>query len=136
MPEWLQAGGWGLLAGLALVLGALAGYLVRMPQRLIASVMAFGAGVLISAVSFELIEEAHQRAGLVPTVVGAVAGAVLYTGCNILLARRGARHRKRSGDRQPSQEQAGSGTAIALGAVLDGVPESLVIGASLLGGGR
>ncbi|SPL93021.1 putative integral membrane protein [[Actinomadura] parvosata subsp. kistnae] len=135
MPEWLQAGGWGLLAGLALVLGALAGYLVRMPQRLIASVMAFGAGVLISAVSFELIEEAHQRAGLVPTVVGAVAGAVLYTGCNILLARRGARHRKRSGDRQPSQEQAGSGTAIALGAVLDGVPESLVIGASLLGGG-
>ncbi|MGR6914241.1 ZIP family metal transporter [[Actinomadura] parvosata] len=136
MPEWSQAGGWGLLAGLALVLGALAGYLVRMPRRLIASVMAFGAGVLISAVSFELIEEAHQRAGLVPTVVGAVSGAVLYTGCNILLARRGARHRKRSGDRQPSQqEQAGSGAAIALGAVLDGVPESLVIGASLLGGG-
>ncbi|MGI5292677.1 ZIP family metal transporter [Nonomuraea polychroma] len=136
MPEWLQAGGWGLLAGFALVLGALVGYVVRMPQRLIASVMAFGAGVLMSAVSFELIDEAHERAGLVPTVVGAVSGAVLYTVCNVLLARRGARHRKRSGGRQSSeQEQEGSGTAIALGAVLDGVPESLVIGASLLGGG-
>ncbi|MEO3806074.1 ZIP family zinc transporter [Nonomuraea sp. B1E8] len=134
MPEWLQAGGWGLLAGFALVLGALAGYTVRMPQRLIASVMAFGAGVLMSAVSYELIEEAHRRAGLAPAVVGAVSGAVLYTVCNVLLARRGARHRKRSGDRHPSQQE-GSGTAIALGAVLDGVPESLVIGASLLGGG-
>ncbi|MDR8408012.1 ZIP family zinc transporter [Nonomuraea sp. 3-1Str] len=136
MPEWLQAGGWGLLAGFALVLGALVGYAVRLPQRVIASVMAFGAGVLMSAVSFELIDEAHARAGLAPTVVGAVIGAVLYTACNVLLARRGARHRKRSGGRQPSeQEQSGSGTAIALGAVLDGVPESVVIGASLLGGG-
>ncbi|GAA2298060.1 ZIP family zinc transporter [Nonomuraea roseoviolacea subsp. roseoviolacea] len=136
MPEWLQAGGWGLLAGLALVIGALVGYAVRLPQRVIASVMAFGAGVLMSAVSFELIDEAHERAGLAPTVAGAVTGAVLYTVCNILLARRGARHRKRSGGQQPSeQEQSGSGTAIALGAVLDGVPESVVIGASLLGGG-
>jgi zinc transporter, ZIP family len=134
MPEWLQAGGWGLLAGFALVLGALPGYTVRMPQWLIASVMAFGAGVLMSAVSFELIDEAHRRAGLAPTVVGAVSGAVLYTVCNMLLARRGARHRKRSGGKHPSQQE-GSGTAIALGAVLDGVPESLVIGASLLGGG-
>ncbi|MFG1605132.1 ZIP family metal transporter [Actinoplanes sp. NPDC049265] len=136
MPGWLQAGGWGLLAGSALLIGAAVGYLAKVPQKVIASVMAFGAGVLLSAVAFELIAEAHERAGLTPTVLGAVAGAVIYTGCNVLLARRGARHRKRSGQQQPSeQQQGGSGTALALGALLDGIPESIVIGTSLLGGG-
>ena len=136
MPGWLAAGGWGLLAGAALIVGAAAGYLAPVPRRVIASVMAFGAGVLLSAVSFELIAEAHDRGGLPPTVLGALTGALLYTGCNVLLARHGARHRKRSGAQQPSEEeQAGSGTALALGALLDGVPESIVIGVSLLSGG-
>jgi ZIP family zinc transporter len=136
VPVWLQAGGWGLVAGAALLVGAATGYLVRLPARVVASVMAFGAGVLLSAMSFELIAEAHARAGLAPTALGAVVGAVVYTGCNTLLARRGARHRKRSGGLQPSErEHRGSGSAIALGALLDGVPEATVIGASLLGGG-
>ncbi|WP_306208855.1 ZIP family metal transporter [Actinoplanes sp. RD1] len=136
MPGWLQAGGWGLLAGSALLVGAALGYLARIPQRIIASIMAFGAGVLLSAVAFELFAEADEQAGLLPTALGAVGGAVVYTGCNVLLARRGARHRKRSGGQQPSEaEQGGSGTALALGALLDGVPESIVIGTSLLGGG-
>ncbi|NLT56933.1 MAG: ZIP family zinc transporter [Actinomycetales bacterium] len=136
MPGWLQAGGWGLVAGSALLLGAAAGYLVRIPRKAVASIMAFGAGVLLSAASFELIADARERGGLPPTVLGAVAGAVIFTGCNMALAQRGARHRKRSGDLQPSEDQhAGSGTALALGALLDGVPESVVIGASLLAGG-
>lgn len=136
MPGWLQAGGWGLLGGSALLVKAAVGYLTRIPQKVVASIMAFGAGVLLSAVSFELIAEAHERAGLMPTALGAVAGALVYTACNVLLARRGARHRKRSGDQQPSEaEHGGSGTALALGALLDGVPESIVIGTSLLGGG-
>ena len=136
MPGWLQAGGWGLLAGSALLVGAAAGYLLRIPQRVVASIMAFGAGVLLSAVSFELITEAYEGGGLLPTAAGALGGAAVYTGCNMLLARHGARHRKRSGDQQPSEgEQDGSGGALALGALLDGVPESVVIGASLLSGG-
>jgi zinc transporter, ZIP family len=136
MPGWLQAGAWGLLAGSALLIGAAFGYLAPVPQKVVASVMAFGAGVLLSAVAFELIAQAHEEAGLAPTVLGAVGGAVVYTGCNVLLARRGARHRKRSGAQQPSEEQqSGSGTALAVGALLDGVPESIVIGTSLLGGG-
>ncbi|GAA2306555.1 ZIP family zinc transporter [Actinomadura luteofluorescens] len=136
MQGALQAGGWGLLAGSALVMGALAGFLVPVPARIVASVMAFGSGVLVSAVSFDLIAEANERGGLTPTAIGAVTGAVLYAGANALLAWRGARHRKRSGGQQPSEEQRpGSGSAIALGALLDGVPESIVIGTSLLGGG-
>ncbi len=136
MPQVLVAGAWGLLAGGALVLGALVGFLARVPRTVLASVMAFGSGVLLSAVSFELIAEAHEQGGLGPTVIGAAVGALVYTGANLLLARRGARQRKRSGDQQPSEsEQSGSGTAIALGALLDGIPESMVIGTSLIGGG-
>lgn len=136
MPIWLEAGAWGLLAGGALVLGALIAWFVRVPQPVVAAVMAFGSGVLISALSFDLIDEAERTGGLTPTVLGALAGAVVYVGANLALARRGARHRKRSQDLQPSEdEQKGSGAAIAIGALLDGIPESVVLGVSLLGGG-
>jgi ZIP family zinc transporter len=131
MPGWMEAGGWGLLAGSALLLGAAVGYLVDLPRRIIASIMAFGAGVLLSAVAFELVEEAYEQAGMEWAASGAIAGALIYTGCNVLLARRGARNRKRSNDRKDD----GSGLALALGALLDGIPESIVIGTSLLAGG-
>jgi ZIP family zinc transporter len=97
--------------------------------------MAFGAGVLISALAFDLVDEAETNGGLTATVIGFLIGAVAYLVANVLLARRGARHRKRSGDQQPSEEeQSGSGSAIAVGALLDGIPESVVLGLSLLGG--
>ncbi|GAA2496392.1 ZIP family zinc transporter [Streptomyces thermolineatus] len=140
MGETVQAGLWGLVAGSALLIGAGLGYFLRVPRLLIASVMAFGAGVLLSAVSFELVGEAYDQGGMAPAAIGTVAGAVAYTVGNVALSRRGARHRKRSGHlderRQPSESQkAGSGLALALGALLDGVPESAVIGVSLLDGG-
>jgi ZIP family zinc transporter len=135
MPLWLQAGGWGLLAGSALLLGAGVGYGVRLPQRIIAAVMAFGSGVLISALSFELMEDAFRRGGFDSTAIGFLGGAAVYTLANWLLEKQGAKHRKRSGEQQPSeQEDSGSGLAIAVGALLDGIPESMAIGLSLLGG--
>ena len=135
MPVWVQAGLWGLLGGGALVLGALVAWFVRVPRDVVAGVMAFGAGVLISALAFELVDEAERTGGLTATVVGFLAGTLSYVGANALLSLRGAQHRKRSGDQQPSEEeQSGSGTAIAVGALLDGVPESVVLGLSLLGG--
>jgi ZIP family zinc transporter len=136
MPIWLQAGLWGLAAGGALVVGALVAWMVEVPQRIVASVMAFGAGVLISALAFDLVDEAETKGGLTATVLGFLVGAVAYLLANLVLAKRGARHRKRSGEQQPSeQEQSGSGSAIAIGALLDGIPESVVLGIGLLTGG-
>ena len=63
MPVFVQAGLWGLLAGGALVIGAALAWFLEIPQRLIASVMAFGSGVLISALSFELMDEAYRTGG-------------------------------------------------------------------------
>ena len=135
MPIWLQAGLWGLLGGGALVLGALVAWFVDVPPKVVASVMAFGSGVLISAVAFDLMAEAAASGGLTATGSGFLAGAVLYVLANLALAHRGARHRKRSGGQPSEAEQSGSGAAIAVGALLDGIPESVVLGLSLLAGG-
>lgn len=136
MPTYVEAGLWGLFGGGALVAGAAVAWFVRVPQVAVSAVMAFGAGVLISALAFELVDEAERSGGLPATASGFLAGAVVYVLANLALARRGARHRKRSGDQQPSEsEQQGSGSAIAVGALLDGIPESVVLGLSLLGGG-
>ncbi|ROS41443.1 ZIP family metal transporter [Amycolatopsis thermoflava] len=136
MPEWLEAGVWGLVGGAALVIGAAVAWFARVPSRVVAWIMAFGAGVLISALAFDLMDEAERTGGLLPTALGFLGGAVAYVLANVALARRGARHRKRSHDRQPSEDEVqGSGSAIAVGALLDGVPESVVLGLSLLGGG-
>lgn len=133
---WVQALFWGAVSGGALVVGAAVGFLVQVPKAVVAAVMAFGSGVLISALSFELMEEAFQEAGTGAAAVGFLVGAGLYAGANALLAARGAKERKRSGDRQPSEEeQSGSGAAIAVGALLDGIPESIAIGLSILHGG-
>ena len=136
LPLWLQSGLWGLLSGSALLLGAAVAYVATVPQRVVAGVMAFGAGVLVSALTFGLVDEAIASGGLGAVLVGFTAGAVIYTGANVLLARHGAQHRKRSGGQQPSEDDhAGSGAALAVGALLDGIPESIAIGLSLLAGG-
>jgi ZIP family zinc transporter len=136
MPKWIEAGLWGLLSGSALVIGAVIGFRLKVPRKLVAMIMAFGSGVLISALSFELMEEAFEHGGIVGTSIGFVAGALIFTFANMILARQGAKHRKRSGEHQPTEaEDEGSGAAIALGALLDGIPESIVIGLSLVAGG-
>ncbi|GGB84168.1 ZIP family metal transporter [Dyadobacter sediminis] len=137
MEKWMVAGFWGLLSGSALVLGSLAGYYLNISQKFIAIIMGFGAGVLISALSFELMDEAYKTGGFSSTAIGFLSGAIIYSAANYLLSAKGAKHRKRSSKAHQSTEenQSGSGLAIALGALLDGIPEAIAIGISMIEGG-
>ncbi len=131
MNASLEAALWGWLAGSSLLIGALAGWYLNFPARVISSVMAFGAGVLISALSFELMEKAYHNGGFTSSAPGFLAGILIYTLGARFVNKRGAKFRKRSGEHQKKDSNA---SAIALGALLDGIPESIVIGLSLLAG--
>lgn len=119
----LEAGFWGLFAASSLLLGAVVGLLLRLPQHLVAAITGFGAGVLISAVAFELTEEAYSVGGADAVAFGLAAGAIVYF----------------VGDRyiERMEGSSGEGTsdAIAFGAALDAVPESAAIGLSVLAAG-
>jgi ZIP family zinc transporter len=133
---WLQAAGWGLLSGSALLIGAAVAWRLRVSPRWIAGITAFGSGVLISALAFELMDEAFRRGGFLAAAGGFFAGAAVFTGATIALSRRGGKRRKRSQGQPSEGHDSGSGLAIAMGALLDGIPESMVIGVSMLEGGH
>ncbi len=136
MPTWAAAGFWGFVAGSALLIGAAVGYYASVSQRIIAAIMSFGAGVLISALAFDLMNEAYRRGGFVASAIGFLGGAAAYTIADLILARHGARNRKRSQRQQPREDQQpGSGLALAIGALLDGIPESIAIGVTMISGG-
>jgi ZIP family zinc transporter len=130
----LIAGLWGFLGGIALVVGAGLGLARQFHLRTIGLVMAFGAGVLISALAFELTAEAFDGSGAVEVVAGLAAGALTFYLGDRLLDRVGGAHRKRSGGQQavPGPDAKG----LVLGALLDGIPESAAIGITLVGGGQ
>ena len=111
--------GWGALAASSLVLGALLGLVRPWPDRLVGLVLAFGAGALISAVSFDLAEEGVKAGGGAAVGIGLAAGALTYYGADRILERKGG------GD---------AGPALALGAFLDGIPEQMVLGIWLASG--
>lgn len=135
IPLWVQSGLWGLLAGGALLIGAFIAVFLKVPVRMIAGIMAFGSGILISALAFDLMDEAYKKGGIDSTAIGFLGGAIIFTGINYILSLKGAKHRKRSGNQQQKKTE-GNGIALAVGALIDGIPESIVIGLSMLQGGK
>jgi ZIP family zinc transporter len=125
----LAAGLWGLAAASTLVVGALIGLFVKIPRWLVALVLAFGVGALISALAFDLTEEAFRVGGTLTVAVGLGTGALTYLAGDQLVSRGGG---KRRGPRVT--QVSNNGLAIVLGALLDGIPESIVLGSTLLGG--
>ncbi|MGN6694519.1 MAG: ZIP family metal transporter [Aquihabitans sp.] len=118
---------WGGLGASALLLGAVAAYTLRPGPKVVALVMALGGGLLIGSVSFELIDEAVANADVAKVGFVTLVGALVFTAGDWYLDRRG----QRSGG---SGGAAGS-LAIVFGSVLDGIPESFVLGLTVREGG-
>ena len=128
----LESLAWGLVASSSLLIGGLLALRLSISRLALGLVMAFGAGVLISAVAFELVEEAFEQSGVLRDVAfGLFAGCATFSLGDALIDRLGGAHRKSIGGGQAD----GSALAIVLGIVLDGIPESAVIGLTLLEGG-
>jgi zinc transporter, ZIP family len=108
---------WGAVAASSLVIGAVAGAIRTWPERWIGLVLAFGAGALISAVSFDLAEEGAKLGGHGSLGVGLGIGAVTYFALDRLVGKK-----------------SGAGSSLALGAFLDGIPEQLVLGMGIAAG--
>jgi ZIP family zinc transporter len=123
--------GWGLFAGSSLILGGILALVLPIRERLLGLIMAFGAGVLISAVAYELVAEAFQTsAGNGSLALGLGTGALTFFVGDAVIDRMGGEGRKK----MHGTAGAGSALAIVLGIVLDGIPESAVIGLGLLEG--
>ncbi|MCJ8505576.1 zinc permease [Kocuria flava] len=143
----------GLVASSPLVIGALIGVRFTLPQRVLAILLSFAAGALITALTFELFEDAYEKGGIWPAVLGLFAGAVVFTALSALLDRwaaPGPRSRdaaKEQGsvkldtdaaaeEKRPTAASTGGAAGLALLAAvtLDGVPENVALGVALTEG--
>ena len=111
---------WGSVAASSLVVGALLALARHWPERVVGLVLAFGAGALISAVSFELVEDGLAAGGGAAVGVGLALGALTFFTLDGVVTRRGGR--------------SAAGGSLALGAFLDGIPEQAVLGLGLAAG--
>jgi zinc transporter, ZIP family len=122
---------WGALAASALLVGALIAYQLTPSRQVIAVVMALGTGLLIGSVAFELVDDALKTRTVAGVGLSVLVGAAVFTYGDWLLSRNGGGERK---DQDGAQAE-GSPLAIVLGSVLDGIPESFVLGLTVLQGG-
>lgn len=135
----------GVIASSALVLGALAGARIRLPKAVLAGMLAFAAGALITALAFELFEDAYERGGIWRAVLGLVVGSVVFTALSAWLDRLAQGRREETQGSQkldldapaadrPASEASRSGAAglaLLAAVTLDGVPENVALGVSL-----
>lgn len=136
----------GLVASSALVMGAFAGGRVKLPKQLLAGMLAFASGALITALAFELFEDSYEQGGLWRAALGLVVGAAVFTVISHLLDRAAAGDERdeddgsekldpdaAADDRAPSRASisGGAGLALLAAVTLDGVPENVALGVSL-----
>jgi zinc transporter, ZIP family len=115
----LAALGWGAVAASSLVIGAALALQRDWSERLVGLVLAFGAGALISAVSFELAQEGVEAGGPAAVGIGFALGALTFYFLDGIVSKGG---------------RSAAGTSLALGAFLDGIPEQMVLGLGLAAG--
>lgn len=133
-----------VIASSPLVLGAYLGSRFTFPERLLAAVLAFAAGALITALSFELFEESFEKGGAARAAGGLALGAVVFTGASVFLDRYVAKDDDPDGSAMLDKDAASSerpatsassngsaGLALLAAVTLDGVPENVALGISL-----
>jgi ZIP family zinc transporter len=129
---------WGFVASVPLIVGAVLASFVNLKKSIIGSIMAFGAGVLIAALTFSLIEEAYNLVNdLVPVVLGFTLGGISYSSANYILnkKRSGTKNRKRSHGENAGGGKDASGIALMVGSLMDNIPENMALGISIVAGG-
>lgn len=124
-----EAALWGLIAASSLLVGAGVAFYFNLSRKVVGLIMAFGLGTLISSVSFELVVPALQDAEIGEVALGLLAGSLVFFVGDLLIDRVGGHGRK-----DPDGAEGGSGTGIVLGTVLDGIPESAVLGIAIAAG--
>lgn len=127
----LEAAFWGLVGASALVVGAEVAFRFNLSSKVIGLIMAFGVGALISSVSFELVLPSLENATTLQVSLGLLVGALTFFIGDMLIGRLGANKRRKNPD---GPKEGSSGLGIVLGTVLDGIPESAVLGMSLATG--
>lgn len=119
---------WGLVGGSSLLIGAVLGLVLEERRKLTGLALAFGAGTLVSALTFELTRDAYRLGGADAVTIGLAAGALAYFLGDRAIDRSGG-----DGPKGMRRMHAGiPAVALLLGAILDGIPESAVIGLGLL----
>ncbi|WP_163971063.1 ZIP family metal transporter [Oceanobacillus halotolerans] len=127
---------WGTIAASATMIGALIVLKFSIPRRIIAFIMALGTGALIGATTYELLEDALEMSGFTYIGLGFLGGALVFTIINIIVSHRGGGNRKHPerSDSSDKKQAKGAGLGIFIGTVMDTLPESAMIGMSLIGG--
>ncbi|MDG5786762.1 ZIP family metal transporter [Evansella sp. AB-P1] len=149
---------WGTIAASATLMGALVVLKFSIPKKVIGFIMALGTGALIGATTYELLEESLEISGFMEVAIGFLGGALLFTLLDFWISHKGGGHQRKQSDRggdvddqttlltkvngdkkgkkkSSSTNESKSGKGIFIGTVMDTLPESAMIGMSLIGGG-